>query len=273
MVETKLNEIRKVTSDPKEMLNKFLVNRLLRTWKEDFVDEDTHQVVSMDRNEVLFERGTYIDQDVLVKIRFHMQAGEIKEVEVSNQKRTAFMLENNYLHPYTAQCDIAGKSKKFLFYASTFDKAVALLKDYIELNYREGFMITGLKEFDSCVILTDGLKKFKSDLPFEEWDNVDPEGEDEEESPENKKFYQIECKIQFDDEGTRTQLFVVHTFNVDRAMFLINKYLKDQDEKRKQEALEKGREYHSLEFHTMIEVAKPLNAGCYIPKDFSEAYV
>jgi len=34
-----------------------LAARVLRTWVEDFVDEDTGEVVSIDRNEVLLERG------------------------------------------------------------------------------------------------------------------------------------------------------------------------------------------------------------------------
>ncbi|WP_255347654.1 hypothetical protein [Bacteroides sp. 14(A)] len=34
-----------------------------------------------------FERGTLIDQDLLAKIRFSMEADGIKEVEVSNQNR------------------------------------------------------------------------------------------------------------------------------------------------------------------------------------------
>nr|DAM03146.1 MAG TPA: hypothetical protein [Caudoviricetes sp.] len=271
-IETKFNEVRKVTSEPKEMLNQFIAKRVLKTWKEDFVDEDTDEVTTIERNEVLFERSIFIDQDVLAQIKFYMSAGDIKEIEVSNQKRAAFHIESTYMHPYTAQADIAGKNKKFLFYSNTFDNALALLKDYIELNYREGFMITGIKEFNSCIILTDTLKKFRSDLPFEEWDSVDPDDEDDEESPENKKFYKIECKIQYEEDLSLTQLFVVHTFNVDRAMFLINKFLKDQEETKKQEAIEHGREYHSAEYHTMIETASPLNAGCFIPKEFSQAY-
>ena len=41
MVETKNNEIRYFTSDPKKMLNKYLAQRVLKTWTEDFIDEDT----------------------------------------------------------------------------------------------------------------------------------------------------------------------------------------------------------------------------------------
>lgn len=40
--------------------------RVLRTWTEDFVDEDTGEVVSIDRNEVLMERDSVLtDEDIL----------------------------------------------------------------------------------------------------------------------------------------------------------------------------------------------------------------
>lgn len=80
-----------------------------KTWKEDFLDEDTGTVVQIDRNSLLFTRGTVITQDVLAKIRFHMDAGEIKEVEVSNQQRVAFELKNTLPQSYMAQkCPITG---------------------------------------------------------------------------------------------------------------------------------------------------------------------
>ncbi|HTO14778.1 MAG TPA: DNA-directed RNA polymerase subunit beta, partial [Edaphocola sp.] len=40
-----------------------LAERVLRTWTEDFVDEDTGEVVSIERNEVLLERDSILDQD------------------------------------------------------------------------------------------------------------------------------------------------------------------------------------------------------------------
>jgi DNA-directed RNA polymerase subunit beta len=44
-------------------VGKRLAARVLRTWMEDFVDEDTGEVVSIERNEVLLERDTTITED------------------------------------------------------------------------------------------------------------------------------------------------------------------------------------------------------------------
>jgi DNA-directed RNA polymerase subunit beta len=40
-----------------------LAARVLKSWMEDFVDEDTGEVVSIERNEVILERDTYLDED------------------------------------------------------------------------------------------------------------------------------------------------------------------------------------------------------------------
>ena len=40
-----------------------LAARVLRSWTEDFVDEDTGEVVSIERNEVILERDNVLSQD------------------------------------------------------------------------------------------------------------------------------------------------------------------------------------------------------------------
>ncbi len=45
----------------KKVIGRKLAARVLRTWTEDFVDEDTGEVVSIDRNEVLLERDHVIE--------------------------------------------------------------------------------------------------------------------------------------------------------------------------------------------------------------------
>lgn len=288
MIETRKTEIRYVTSDPKKMLNMYLAKRVLKTWEESFIDEDTGETVTIERNEILFDRGTLIDQDILAKIRFSMEADGIREVEVSNQNRLAFENENNVLYPHIAQAEIGGKKSKFLLYATGLENACLILKDYIELNYLFGFTLTMVKEFDSCVILTDTLKErkvdddsiayLKEEITTEEYhDKMDEENqEDEESKPDERKFYQIETKITFmngENEDERVQTFVVNTFNVDRAMMLITHYLKNKEEECEKQAKEKGHEFRKREIHTAIESAKPIPVGRFIPKEFSIAYI
>lgn len=284
MIETRKTEQRYVTSDPAKMLNMYLAKGVYKTWNEDFIDEATQETITIERNELLFTRGTLIDQDTLARICFSMEADGIKEVEVSNQKRMAFENENKCLFPYIAQAQISDKKYKFLLYATGLENVIAILKDYIELNYQSGFTLTMAKEFDSCIILTDNLKErkvdsvseayLKDEISSEEYlDAIDTEDTEEETKPNEKKFYQIETKVTFDDEEERTQTFVVHTFNVDRAMMLISHWLKNKEEEYEKKAKEKGHEYEKKDIHTSIESAKPIPVGRFIPREFSMAYV
>jgi len=47
----------------KKVLGRKLAARVLRTWIEDFVDEDTGEVVSIERNEVIIERDTTLEDE------------------------------------------------------------------------------------------------------------------------------------------------------------------------------------------------------------------
>jgi DNA-directed RNA polymerase subunit beta len=47
----------------KKLVGRRLAARVLKTWVEDFVDEDTGEVVSIERNEVIIDRETVIEND------------------------------------------------------------------------------------------------------------------------------------------------------------------------------------------------------------------
>ena len=52
----------------KSTVGRRLAARVLKTWQEDFVDEDTGEVVSIDRNEILIERDTVITENEIETI-------------------------------------------------------------------------------------------------------------------------------------------------------------------------------------------------------------
>ncbi|MCX8019622.1 MAG: DNA-directed RNA polymerase subunit beta [Chitinophagaceae bacterium] len=52
----------------KKYIGKRLAARVLRTWVEDFVDEDTGEVVSIERNEIVLERDTVLDEAAIETI-------------------------------------------------------------------------------------------------------------------------------------------------------------------------------------------------------------
>ena len=52
----------------KEVVGSKLAARVLKSWNEDFVDEDTGEVVSIERNEVIMERETEITEENMMEI-------------------------------------------------------------------------------------------------------------------------------------------------------------------------------------------------------------
>ena len=52
----------------KKTLGRKLAARVLKTWHEDFVDEDTGEVISIERNEIIIDRDTIIDKEHINEI-------------------------------------------------------------------------------------------------------------------------------------------------------------------------------------------------------------
>ena len=61
-------EVKVNKSSLKKVIGKRLAARVLKSWNEDFVDEDTGEVVSIERNEVIMERETEITDDNVIDI-------------------------------------------------------------------------------------------------------------------------------------------------------------------------------------------------------------
>ena len=57
------DEIKVSKSGLKKYVGRRLAARVLKKWIEDFVDEDTGEVVSIDRNEIILERETVLEED------------------------------------------------------------------------------------------------------------------------------------------------------------------------------------------------------------------
>ena len=61
-------EVKVSKSGLKKILGRKLAARVLNTWHEDFVDEDTGEVVSIERNEIVLDRDTILDKENIEEI-------------------------------------------------------------------------------------------------------------------------------------------------------------------------------------------------------------
>jgi DNA-directed RNA polymerase subunit beta len=57
------DEVKVSKASLKRSVGKKLAARVLKTWVEDFVDEDTGEVVSIERNEIIMERDTFLEEE------------------------------------------------------------------------------------------------------------------------------------------------------------------------------------------------------------------
>ncbi len=298
-IESKKTEIRYKTDDPKRMLGKWIVRNVMKTWNEDLVDTDTQEVVTIERNELLLERGTYIDQDVLSTISFLLSEGSVREIEVSNQNRQGVLSENRSLYPYKAAFKAGGKRKTAILYAVSVANALTIISDWVELNVKGYVEIVSISAMNDCVVIEDRLKSkdgrkseldmayLKGEISMEEFveatsdmiqnGNPDMIDEAEEDRMKGMKFYQISANIFLNDEKEgeikETQTFIVHTTSAVRANILIEKYLRDEQERRYQESLKHPeRTFVKYEIASCIEESKILSIAFFIPESFSMVY-
>ena len=118
------------TADPKKMLGMYLAERVKKSWTEDFIDEDTKETVSIERNEVLFERGQHLDKDLISSVMFSIQAEEIKDVAVTDTPYDMVRFITNSLCPW--EVSASSDSQKFLYLvrAQSVEKAIEVATEY-----------------------------------------------------------------------------------------------------------------------------------------------
>ncbi|CAL2084872.1 hypothetical protein [Tenacibaculum sp. 190524A02b] len=239
-LETKFNEIQITTSNLEEMKEMFLADRLLRTWTEDFVDEDTGEVVKIERNEVLLERGTFIDPDTLSSINFYLQSGDIEEVTVSNQKRQC-RLSKNCASVWIVTVELNSKKKNIYLYANSVESAMDIVADFIEQKYYGTFKFIGLKELDYSNLISVSI--------------------DSEEEEKNDNYYKIEVEILFEeDDQSVNQNFILNAPDAEKAKLRIINFLMKQSERERS-------------FDVTIISAKTIPCNDVINQDFSKAYL
>lgn len=122
------------TSDPKVMLDKWLAEPVARKYTENFVDKDTGDMVEVGRTEVLISKGTICSQDIVQLITFHMQAGDIETVKVTElpplNKRTELLAMNYIVSvgsmiPQTEYIYVSG--------VQTPEEAAKVVTDYLKV--------------------------------------------------------------------------------------------------------------------------------------------
>ncbi len=215
-MDTKYDEIITRTSNPAEMQGKYLKENLLHKWVEEFIHEDTGEKVSVERTEILMERGTFVDGDVFAKILFYLDSGDIEEVVLTNQYRTAVFegFSGNY-NAWIAVIELAAKKKIFYLYATNILTATNIVQDYVEQKFSGIYRIISLKQSNSTQLVKNLRREYETDAPENEID---------------KQFYKITLNI-INSVGVMYESeFIVKSKDAESGKVAIEDFLKDNKE-------------------------------------------
>lgn len=274
---TKYTEQRYLTSNPELMYNRYFASNVYRTYEEAFCDESTGEIISIERKELLFERGTHIDGEVIAKVRFYLSSGDIKEVDVSNQQRLGLYSQNSSNKPYIARVQAGGKKFKVLLYATGLQCVLDIIQDFGELNFNGWFEVVTAKEIDYADIFIDTLQTIdlteeylRDEITLSGWAAA-KQAEAADKKEVSLGFWRLDLSITAkyeQSEDTFDHSYIVQTTSVERALAVIETKL----HKLQEEAVQRGDKSEKAAYVLKINSATPMKIDYVVPVSFSAAH-
>lgn len=179
------------TSDPKEMLGKYLAERPKKTWTEKFTDEETGEVTTVERCEVVFTWDGKLTKTAVSKIMFFIETGEIQSVKVCDMELPDFQYEPmSGLGVYTVGLYNNGDDKRYCVRAKCIEDAIQMALEYGAV-YRglTGYVfVHSVKIEGICVEDDSGMK----------WDDF-YQDDDDEEDDDRKSYYRVKGELTYFD--------------------------------------------------------------------------
>lgn len=134
----------------------YIAENVLRKWTEDFIDEDSGEVQSVERNEVVARRGDKADPNTPA-LKFHIDTGDVKEIVFTNVRRGASFALGKRVSPYLVKINGFKQRLKILVKATDIQMARQTVEDYIEQTREGVFEFEMVKEVDRHIIIEDVL--------------------------------------------------------------------------------------------------------------------
>ena len=260
------------TNKPEEIFHKYLAESAVKTWTEDFVDEDTGKIMSIERREVIFDCGTYIDESVFPKIMFSIQSEELKTVKVCDKKPLA-KRNNMQVRRYIVKLsDGLRKSNIYTTRARTPEDAAQMVCDYYSI-YGIPTLSGNFSVFDSSA--TGLILLYKEDFGKARWEDMYnityKEIEDKVENAHKvlpppyqlERFFKVNVCRWYEGEGKYEKdayNYIIPALVLDDADKLVKLYLHEKDSRN-------GRE----RIHDITSISKA-NIDFAIPQSYAEAW-
>ena len=247
-----------ITSDPHEMLGKYMTGRILRTWTEKFIDEDTGEEVPVQRSEVVMEyKDEPLNRDDISQLTFYLQSGEIKGVDVADVPIRFIKPEKSHLYlPFSVQFMFGLDKFTYFCYASNLEDAIKICMDF-GVMYRHVADFTPLKvSMISAALVQDT-------------DPCIPENEQiENPMTPDKTYYKVTARLTY-IEGSEVETddrdFIVNANDVGEAKTRMARYVRKFWKDMLEGVDNKNNSY-------TIRKAAPITADAVVPLKFSALY-
>lgn len=225
----------------------YAASKIVRTYSEDFINEDTGETVTVDRNELLYSKGDHICPDDFSALLFHFQTEDLKEVSLSDQYRPGYVYGSSWA---LWQVNAAGRIKlNMLLRAPNANMAYEIAQDYIELNYSGGFKIIGIKQFNANIVI-----------------EKDTEDDKHDDKKVENNWYSISSVVKEEEDNTeledRTYDFIVYADTVETAKEIIEDWI----------AKMRVQTNQTEPYVVNTLSAKTINFNTIVPEEFCLAY-
>ena len=237
------------TNKAEEMLHKYLAESAVKTWTENFVDQDTGENVPVERHEVIFDRGTYIDESLLPKIMFSIQSEELKTVKVCENKPLV-KRHNMQVRRYVVKLsDGLHNCNVYTTRAKTPEDAAQMVCDFYTI-YGLPTLSGNFSVIDSAAT---GLRLlYKEDFGEEYWDDMYQTRHVVLESLVNNtnkvlpppfsqnRFFKVSVCLWDEAEGKfskSTSNYIIPALTLEDAITLMKNYLNEMDSRRGSDSL------------------------------------
>ena len=251
------------TSDPKEMLGKYLPKHAVKTWTEDFIDEDTGDVVSIERSQIVVERG-YISQEKLEEIQFAIQSGDITDVEISEDNVLDMSLYTpKYMSNFMVEIPIfimgAGKIEKnhYAVRAQTIPQAIQIAAEFGQMyrGFEGSIRATRVTLLEANIVPDDHA--------------CIPEA-DRTPAYDRKDYFKVQVRTEWLEDTTMKKLdshYILVAKDVGQAKERMARLLDIMKAEREKE----GNKDDPYTTRT-IRKAVPFEVDCIVPKEFSDMF-
>lgn len=217
-----------------DAVGRYLVKNAVRSWEEQYVDEDTHETVLIERNEIVAHRGQMVTDEMLREL----EEQKINEVEVADiphraQERISF---GKIVHVKVTVRNNFGDTAVLIVRSDTLQGAQNLAADYAEGAANDIFKT---KDADSVYIIKseiiDGIRfvgRTKEDIEAEEA-ALEEDADAPVKEPFKVKASFIDAEIYDPDSSSRSkygvhnkEMFVVWAYDVVTAKNIVFDYIK-----------------------------------------------